>query len=121
MSEEMRKEMSGIKSDVGNLQKDMGVLKNDVRVLKSDVGVIKSDVVNLSTVARNISMALSRLIGDIADMKRSMASKADISMLVKRMDGFADMLHDSRWDWGKQKVRLDEHEKRISTLEAKRA
>ncbi|MDO8756650.1 MAG: hypothetical protein Q7J64_01445 [Elusimicrobiota bacterium] len=54
-------------------------------------------------------------------MKRALCTKDDFSMLMKRMGGFADMLQDSRWDWGKEKVRLDEHEKRISSLEAKRA
>ncbi len=93
MSEEMKRELSGLKSDVGNL----------------------------TTLARNTSKALSRLIGDIIDIKRDMATKDDISSLVKRMDGFTDLLQDSRWDWGRQKVRLDEHEKRIATLEAKRA
>ncbi len=92
MNDEMKREWSGLKNDVGNLM----------------------------TLARNTSKALSCLIGDIADMKRGMSTKDDFSTLMKRMDGFADMLQDSRWDWGKQKVRLDEHEKRIATLEARR-
>lgn len=107
MSAEMKRELSGLKSDVAGL--------------KSDVGGLKKDVSNLTTMARNTSVALARLIRDISDMKRDMVTKDHYSMLMKRMDGFADMLQDSRWDWGKQKVRLDEHEKRISTLEAKRA
>lgn len=89
--------------------------------MKRELSGLKGDVGNLTTLARNTSMALSRLIGDIADMKRDMATKDDFSMIMKRMDGFADMLQDSRWDWGKQKVRLDDHEKRITALEAKRA
>ena len=132
MSEEMKRELSSLKDDVSVLRTDVSVLKTDVNVLKTDVSVlktdvggIKSDVGNLTSLARNTAKALSCLIGDIAemkrDMKRDMCTKADFSTLVTRMDGFADMLQDSRWDWGKQKVRLDEHEKRITILEAKRA
>ena len=89
--------------------------------MKRDLSGLKNDVGNLTTLARNTSKALSRLIRDIADLRRDMSTKDDFSTLMKRMDGFADMLQDSRWDWGKQKVRLDEHEKRITTLEAKRS
>lgn len=135
MSEEMKREMKGLKSavsaleigfgglrsDVDGLKKDVSGLKNDVSGLKSDVSGLKSDVGNLATLARNSSVILARLVGDFADMKRNMATKDDISMIMKRIDGFADMLQDSRWDWGKQKVRLDDHEKRISALETKRA
>ena len=89
--------------------------------MKREMSGLKGDVGTLTAVARNTAKALSRLIGDIADMKRDMATKDDISTVVKRMDGFTDMLQDSRWDWGKQKVRLDDHEKRIALLEVKRA
>ena len=90
-----------------------------IEEMKRELSGLKSDVGNLAILARNTSKALSRLIGDIADMKRDISTKDDFSTLMKRMDGFSDMLQDSRWDWGKQKVRLDEHERRITTLEAK--
>lgn len=128
MSEEMKREMKGLKSAVsaleigfGGLRSDVDGLKKDVSGLKNDVSGLKSDVGNLATLARNSSVILARLVGDFGDMKRDVATKDDISMIMKRIDGFADMLQDSRWDWGKQKVRLDDHEKRISALETKRA
>jgi uncharacterized phage infection (PIP) family protein YhgE len=128
MSEEMKQKLSGLETkvdalimDVDVLKTDVGVLKTDVGVLKTDMGTVKSDVIDLKAITRNIAVLTAQVIGDMAEMKRNMATRDDISMLVKRMDGFVDILQDSRWDWGKQKVRLDDHEKRISVLEAKRA
>jgi len=64
--------------------------------MKREMSGLKSDVTTLTAVARNTAKALSRLIGDIADMKREMATKDDISTLVKRMDAFTDMLEVKR-------------------------
>ncbi len=117
----LRTEVGGIKSDLGNLRMEVGGIKSDLGNLRMEVGGIKSDLGKLTTLALNTAMAVSRQAGDIADLKRDMVTKDDFSTLMGRIDGFAGMLQDSRWDWGKQKVRLDEHEQRISALEAKRA
>ena len=132
MNEELNRELSGLKSgmgnlttevrnDIGNLRTEVGGIKSDLGNLRMEVGGIKSDLGKLTTLALNTAMAVSRQAGDIADLKRDMVTKDDFSTLMGRIDGFAGMLQDSRWDWGKQKVRLDEHEQRISALEAKRA
>ena len=102
------------------MKQELGGLKNDLARVKADVSGLKADVIDLKVLARNTAKSVSRLTGDVADMKRDMMTKDHFSLLMKRMDGFADMFQESRWDWGKQKVRLDQHEKRISALESKR-
>lgn len=89
--------------------------------MKQDVQKLKTDVAELRGTDRRIALTLTRIEGKVDGVKRDMVTRDDFSTLMKRMDGFSGMLQDSRWDWGKQKVRLDEHERRISSLETKRA
>ena len=124
----LKSDLSGVKTDVSVLKADLSAVKTDVAVLKTDVSVIKtdvsglkSDVSDLKDIYRGLAKSVARLTGDFVDFKREVMTKNEFSVLMKRMDGFTDILQDSRWDWGKQKVRLDDHEKRISKLEAKRA
>lgn len=64
--------------------------------MKRELNGLKSDIGNLSIMARNTAKVLARLVGDIADMKRDMATKSDISTLMKRMYGFTDILESKR-------------------------
>ena len=45
--DELTKDVSRLKADVGDLKGDVGVLKADVAELKGDVGVLKADVAEL--------------------------------------------------------------------------
>lgn len=67
---------------------------------------------------RRMMIILAKISGDIAEMKQAMATKDDISLLNRRMDGFAGLLEDSRIRWAVHADVLVRHDARITRLEA---
>lgn len=64
--------------------------------MKHEMSGLRRDVAYLITLERNTAKVVSRLIGDISEMKRDVATKEDISTLVKSMDSLADALEAKR-------------------------
>jgi hypothetical protein len=63
-------------------------------------------------------MAVARIEGMLAEMMAVMATKADISRLNERMDGFSGLLLDMRHRWAIHADTLVEHDKRLKKLES---
>lgn len=75
MSEVMRQELNGVKTEIKSLGAKVG---------------------GLEAASRRMMLAVAQMRGDMADIRANMATKADISALNARMDGFAGLLEDSR-------------------------
>lgn len=89
--------------------------------MKRDIQKLKSDVADLRMTNKQIVSTLLKLDDKLETVIGRMATKDDISSLVGRMDAFTGTLEDSQFDWAKHQVRLDNHQKRLTRLEARRA
>ena len=75
--EEMRKDISGLKTDVSDLKHGQQKLEADVSVLKADVSVLKTDVSGLKA-------DVSELKKDVSDLKHGQSVLE--KMMLKMMD-----------------------------------
>lgn len=62
-------------------------------------------------------VTVAQLVGKVGEMDDKISTKADISWLNERMDGFAGLLLDSRHRWAIHADVLVEHDKRLKKLE----
>lgn len=96
-------------------------LAESVADLGTRMGGLEGRVSGLEEASRRMMVAVSRMAGDMADIKANMATKSDISGLNARMDGFSGLLEDSRMRWAIHADTLARHETRISRLERRRS
>ena len=68
---------------------------------------------------RTLTIEQARTRGNIENMVTRSEHKADINLILNRLDGIAGKLEDSRYSSAKDLNRLDDHERRIRTLENK--
>jgi len=89
--EEMRKDISGLKTDVSDLkhgqqklEADVSRLKADVSVLKTDVSGLKADVSGLKADVSVLKTDVSELKNDVSDLKHGQSVLE--KMMLKMMD-----------------------------------
>ncbi len=82
---------------------------------------VETGMAELRTMFRRTMVTVARMKGDLAEMREffqeNMATKADISALNGRMDGFSGLLLDSRQRWAVHADTLNQHHERIAQLE----
>jgi len=83
--------------------------------------VVEGDMAELKGMFRRVMVRVAGMTGNIAEIKRNMATKADISALNERMDGFSGLLLDSRQRWAVHADTLQQHHDRLTKLEGRRA
>lgn len=124
MSDDMKRELNGVKAELGRLggqfaalNADVSVLKTDVSTLKTDVSILKEDVTDIKAVNGRLVLTLVRLEGKFDDMSERMATKDDVSDLRGQVAGLAGKIDGMRLDWASHRLRLEDHEARITGLE----
>jgi len=104
MDGDMRQELSGIRTEMRGMRRGMDDLKS---------------------MFRRTMVVVANLTGDLGEVKHTLktevATKDDVSLILKRMDGLSGKVDDMRYDWAKHTTRLDDHERRIGRFETRRA
>ncbi len=118
MSDEMKRDIAGLKQSVGHLEGTVGRLEGTVGRLEGTVGRLAGTVGRLEGTVDRIAKTMADLIGTVAEMKEAMPTKQDISGLNSRMDGFSGLLLDMRHRWAVHADTLAEHDKRLKKLES---
>jgi len=130
---QLKGDVEHLKDDVSLLKDDVGHLKNDVSLLKTDVGLLKDEFrafrsefgsfrIEIREMFRPVMITLAHHTAELADIRGYVKDKlVTREEFHSRMDGFAGRVDDSDYSSAKNRVRLDEHEKRISALESRRA
>jgi hypothetical protein len=104
MSDEMKRELDGIKARLVAVEKRLG----------GEIGEVK-------TIVRSIAISVSRLTEKMDTNLQRTATKDDISRLNERLDGFAGKHKDIEFDLAKHQHRLDDYGRRIAKFEPRRA
>jgi len=95
--------------------------RQELNEVKAQFIDLSARVCTLEEASRRFMVAVARMTGDMADIKANMATKADISTLNARMDGFAGLLEDSRRRWAVRSDTLSRHDERLNKLEKRRS
>ena len=131
MTDEMHTEANqpATKGDMTLMKGDMSLLKSDVTLLKDDLGLLRGEFKvfrvemreMLQEMLRPIFITLANHTAELADIRGYMRDKlVTRDEFHSRMDGFTGRVDDFDYSSAKNRDRLDQHEKRISALEAKR-
>jgi chromosome segregation ATPase len=139
MDDEMKREFSGIKQAIAGLTQRidgrfdsvdgrLDRLEKGSDRLEKDLADTKEDSANTKSVVRRVAAAVSKLVQETADIRRVMATTQDLGRHDKRLAAFMTeignlrnerMLNDKSFI--RHEDRLDEHDRRISRLEARSA
>ena len=85
--------------------------------MRKELDGVKSEMQDIKAMFRRTMINMARMDGNIDEMKRSLATKDDISGLNARMDGFSGLLLDSRQRWAVHADTLTQHHERLTKLE----
>lgn len=85
--------------------------------MRREMTAMKSDMTELKGLVRRIAVSVAQITGDVAEIKASMATKRDIGELNGRMDGFSGLLLDMRHRWAVHADTLAGHDERLKKLE----
>jgi hypothetical protein len=91
--------------------------------MRKELDAVKNEMSDMKSVLRRVVVLSSQMKGDIAEikdyLKENMATKADMSALNERMDGFSGLLLDSRQRWAVHADTLKQHDGRLTALETR--
>lgn len=133
MSDEMRPDAHkpATKADLAQLQNstkaDLAQLQSST---KADIGLLRDEFksefrafrTEMREMFRPVMLTLEHHTAELADIRGYLKDKVVTrDEFHSRMDGFAGRVDDFDYSSAKSRARLDEHEKRISALETKRA
>lgn len=140
MSEDMKRELNGVKAEVGkvngrldhvqgrldgvegrldNVQGQLENVQGRLDHVESDLHEIKD---LLKTSFRSFAASLTSANARLADLTEYVHDKLVTRVeFHDRMDGFAGKVDDMRYDWAKHHARLNDHDKRLTRLEGRRA
>jgi hypothetical protein len=111
MTKDMQHQLDGIKCE-------MSAVKHNLAIVDQRLGTVE-------TTLRNVVVEQSRARGDIEWLKENSVTrgefKSGLDLILTRIDGLAGKFEDSRYGSAKNADRIDDHERRISAIEAKRA
>jgi uncharacterized coiled-coil DUF342 family protein len=122
LRDELRTEMHGLRAEM-----HAGFAKTDQKFDK-----LGREVSGIRGVTRRTAIQVAKLVGDVSDIKHTMAStmatKDDISLVHSRLDTFLPEILASRRERDEHsdaymlhQNRLDAHERRLSRLEGRRS
>ena len=114
----MTEDMSGSENQPAT-QADIVVVRGEMMGMRGEMRGMRDEMRELF---RPISIALTNHTAELADIRGHIKAKmVTREEFHSRMDGFAGRVDDFDYSSAKNRSRLDEHEKRISALEEKRA
>lgn len=107
------------KEEFGTLRGEFGTLRDEFGALRGEFGALRAE---LREMLRPIMITLANHSAELADIRGYMKDKmVTRDEFHSRMDAFTGRVDDSDYSSAKNRDRLDDHERRISSLEAKRA
>lgn len=108
----MRGEMTGMRDEMMGMRGEMMSMRDEITGMRGEIREL----------FRPISITLTNHTAELADIRGHIKAKmVTREEFHSRMDGFAGRVDDFDYSSAKNRSRLDEHEKRISALEEKRA
>jgi chromosome segregation ATPase len=122
LRDELRKGLSESRRETGELRDE---LRKGLNESRQETGELRTELrhgmSDIRAMFRRTMIHVAKMTGDMADMKRDMATKADISRLTGNIEGLSGKVGDMHLDWAKNHDRLNDHEKRLDRLEPRRA
>jgi chromosome segregation ATPase len=122
MTDDMKSELHALKSEVhksmGELRKGMDELRVELR---HGLGDSRRDMDEIRSMFRRTMIHVAQMTGDLSEMTREIATKADISKVTGSIAGLSGKVDDMHWDWATNHDRLNAHEKRLDRLDPRRA
>lgn len=92
--------------------------------MKRELNAVKARLGHVETKLDRTMITVARMAGEISEIKHDLATKVatkdDISMLKKSIDAFAGRQQVRDFQWSKHQFLLDDHDKRLTRLEARR-
>ena len=109
-------------------KKDDHATKEDIAGLKSDITAIEAKLdAKIDATSKTLALEIVRTQAEVRGIKAAMSTKDDIERVMRSIDRFAaDAIHYNRADatrgetFIKLETTMDDHERRISTLESVR-
>lgn len=93
--------------------------------MRKEMGSVKVEMAELRSMFRRTMVTVAQMKGNLKGLRDyardELATKADISALNSRMDGFSGLLLDSRQRWAVHADTLKQHHDRLAKLEERRA
>jgi hypothetical protein len=118
MSDEMKRELNGLRAE---MHKGMGEMRHEMGAIRDVLQKGFGEMGEMRAMLLRTMLGVADLTGTVADMKRDMATKGDLSMLNRRMDKFAGLQVDANVNANRDLRRLDDHDKRLKRLESREA
>ena len=111
------------KAEFGGLRREFNELRGEFKSFRDEMlGEFKSFRDEIREMIRPIAITVANHTVELADirgyLRDNMVTRDEFH---SRMDAFSGRVYDQDYSTAKNRVRLDEHEKRIAALEAKRA
>lgn len=80
--------------------------------MSEDMRPIKVDVAELKIVMRRVAMTLADFREEVREGFQLVATKDEVHLLKRSIDGLSGRIDDMRYDWAKHDARLADLEKR---------
>ena len=116
----MSDDMEQMKTDISEIKAATLAMRAETLAMQAEAKAHRADTKSLQEMHYRTMTTVAKMTGDIAEIKRDMATKADIGRLTGQIGGLAAKV-DQRLDCAKHEVRLDDYGKRLSRLEDGRA
>jgi hypothetical protein len=139
MSKEMQQQFDGMKAEMAGMGRRLDGIDHRLEGVEHRLdgvehrldGVehrldgVEQRLGSVESTLHNVVVEQARARGDIEWLRGNSVTrdeyKSGVNLILNRLDGLAGMIEDSRYGSAKNVARLDDHEKRISALEDKRA
>ncbi|OGR98123.1 MAG: hypothetical protein A2V88_06140 [Elusimicrobia bacterium RBG_16_66_12] len=130
---ELKADIAAVRTEIGSLRSEFKTeLKSEITGVRAELGRVNKRLDGHDVWLRGITTEQARARGDIEWLKENMVSRGEfksaMNQIMGRFDGFASLFDEFRLRWAVQSDTLaqhhhrrDDHEKRLSALEPKRA
>lgn len=122
MSDDMKQELNGVKTRLNGVEVHLKGIDNRLNGIDTRLHGIEVEGRETRKVLRNVAIAVTKLgaslDGITSYMKENLVTKDEFH---GRVDAFVRKQDEMRFDWGQHHIRLDNHDKRLTRLEGRRA
>ena len=119
----LREEFNGLREEFNGLRGEFNELRGEFKSFRDEMlGEFRSFRDEIRDMVRPIAIMVAKHTAELADirgyLRENMVTRDEFH---SRMDAFSGGVYDQDYSTANNRVRLDEHERRIAALEAKRA